>query len=128
MHETYAFRPVYWAGAAFFLMADVALRRSSQGHESLDSVLRALRTEERAEEASESLDELLGRMDRHAGKPTFKPLAEVCLARPFPDLEPVLRELGVVGEGDDVSLSGSAPLAAIRDAIFGVRKEPRFTP
>ena len=37
MHETYAFRAVYWAGAAFFLMADVALRRSTQGQRSLDT-------------------------------------------------------------------------------------------
>ena len=30
MHESKAFRTVYWGGAAFFLMADVALRERSQ--------------------------------------------------------------------------------------------------
>lgn len=130
MHETYAFRAVYWAGAAFFLMADVAVRRGTQGQASLDSVLSSLRADGPAD-LGESLDELLMRMDRHVGEPIFKPLAEVCLARPFPDLEPVLRELGVVGDGDDVSISASATLAEIRTTIFGARPTapaPKLTP
>ena len=124
MHETFAFRAVYWAGAAYFLMADVALRHATNGQQSLDSVLQAVRAEG-PQQTNETLDELLARMDGHAGIPVFKSLADTCLASPFPELEPVLRELGVSGDGDDVTLSASAPLAGVRDAIFGVRTSAR---
>ncbi len=120
MHSTYAFRPVYWAGAAYFLMADVALRQASAGEKSLDSVLRALK-ERAGAGRPESLDALLARMDDYAEMPIFRPLAEACLKRAFPALDPVLAQLGVRQEGDARWVAREAELAAVREGIFGGR-------
>jgi hypothetical protein len=121
MHQTYAYRPVYWGGAAYFLMADVELRRLSQGASSLDSVLTALQRE-RAHTRSWTLEALVARMDELAGVRVFSQLADVCLARPFPEVEPTLLQLGVPAPGNEPSLEDAAPLAAIGRAIFAVQE------
>jgi hypothetical protein len=118
MHATHAYRPVYWGGAAYFLIADVRLRQETKGAQSLDEVLGALRRDE--EQESWSLPALLARMDDLAGRSLFVPLAAASLNRRFPDFEPTLNALGV--EGD--ALRDDAPLAGLRAAIFGRRSPP----
>ena len=117
MHETYAFRAVYWAGAAYFLMADLTLRERTQGHKTLDSVLAAQR---RMPEQDHVLTgaELLHRLDAAADVPVFMPLAKTLLDRPFPEVEPVFERMGVREDGGQVVLDDAAPLSAIRRAIF----------
>ncbi|MFT3927311.1 MAG: hypothetical protein QM778_32510 [Myxococcales bacterium] len=124
MHQTYAFRSVYWAGAAFFLMADVALREASQGQRSLDAVLAELRRGEGSEAEMSSLDDLLSRLDRLAGTPVFRRLADECLNRTFPDVAPVLEALGARAEGGWTVVE-DARLVSVRQAIFG---KPPTTP
>jgi hypothetical protein len=120
MFATRAFRSVYWAGAAYFLMADVELRRTTGGKATLDTVLEALRNGGHRR-SWETLDELLAQMDAIAGTPVFEPLANRCLGQAFPDVEPVLAELGVRADGDEFSVVDEAKLATVRDAIFRVR-------
>jgi hypothetical protein len=120
MYETAAFRAVYWGGAAYFLMADVELRRRSEGAVSLDSVLHALRTSPRREEKFTDRT-LLAHMDELAGMDVFVPLAEAALSRPFPDYAPLLEALGVDRQGG-LQLDDTAPLAAIRRGIFAKRE------
>jgi hypothetical protein len=117
MHQTYAFRAVYWAGAAYFLMADVELRRQTHGERSLDSILGDLRGAKAGHQKWE-LDDLLARMDSLAGVPVFRRLAEHCLTRSFPDVEPTLVALGVSPESAPLSIDADAPLRELRSALL----------
>ncbi len=119
MHETHAYRPVYWGGAAYFLLADVELRRRSNGRQSLDSVLTALHRRTSAYTKTWNAEDLLRELDALAGMALFVPLAEQMLARPFPAYETTLQALGVGNAG--TALDDQAPLAAIRSAIFAPR-------
>jgi hypothetical protein len=112
MHHTAAYRSVYWAGAAYFLMADVALRRESDGQKSLPGVLLALRDSADYGRTWQAAA-LLARLDQLAGQPVFAPLASACLTRTFPDVEPTLAALGI-REGE---LEPEAPLASIRQQL-----------
>jgi len=117
MYSTYAFRAVYWGGAAYFLMADAELRRRSQGAMSLDRVIAKLRQRPDRETKTWQARELLEELDRLAGMPVFVALSEVSLARRFPDYEPLLEAMGVRDGGH--TLDDGAPLAKVRHAIFG---------
>jgi len=119
MYDTYAFRAVYWGGAAYFLLADVALRQKSQGKQSLDTVVSELRKRPDHNSKTWTADELTAELDRLAGMSLFVPLAEESLRRPFPDYEPTLEAMGVRDGGK--RLDDGAPLAGIRRAIFGKR-------
>ncbi len=121
MHETYAYRSVYWAGAAFFLMADVELRKRSAGAQSLETVLVKFR-EQNAYDRTWTADDVLRRLDELAGMSLFVPLSIACLAQPFPDVEPTLAALGLGEDGE--SLDDAAPLADVRRAMFAKRAPP----
>ncbi len=125
MFESHAFRTVYWGGAAFFLMADVALRSEPQGAHSLDSVLQKLRENHAGIPDFSDIDALLQQLDEIAGVSVFVPLATSCLAQPFPDVEHTLQRLGMaLGESSDEDFS-SAELAHIRSALFGEQSSPQ---
>jgi len=109
---------MYWSGAAVALLADVAMRRTSPPT-SLDTVLQQL--------AGCCLDiaktwtglELFTKLDELAGRAVFTPLYySTARATEFPDVEPVLTELGVRRNGAQVSLDNRAPLADVRNAIM----------
>ena len=119
MYRTYAFRKVYWAGTAFFLMADVELRRRTGGKKSLDTAVAAL--EPRTDGELWDADELLAELDRAVGEDVFVPLARRVLARDFPGVDRTLAELGIRMEGDGVRLDDAAPLAALRRQIMAPR-------
>jgi hypothetical protein len=122
MNDTYAYRSVYWAGAAFFLMADVELRKRSAGHQSLETLLLGLRAHHPYEHTWNA-DDLLHRLDELAGMAVFMPLAVECLKRPFPDVEPTLAALGLREGKDGAVLDDAAPLADIRRALFSARMD-----
>jgi hypothetical protein len=120
MHHTYAFRSVYWSGAAFFLQADVALQQRSNGQRSLEDVLLTLQSASDYDRTWQP-DELLARLDELAGSPVFTTLARSCLAQPFPDIEPTFAALGVRQVAGRTALDDGAPLAGLRRAMFAVR-------
>jgi predicted metalloprotease with PDZ domain len=118
MHQTHAYRAVYWGGAGALLMADLALRTESQGALTLDDLLTRIRGEARMAPAY-SARELLARMDELAHSQLFRALAARCEESAFPDFEPALRALGVDTDGgvkeDD---------SGLQRAIFAPRGSP----
>ena len=95
---------IYWSGAAFFLLADVELRKRSGGQKSLDTVLDhfehcCLPTSRRW-----SGEALLSRLDSFLDQPLFAPLYKRLADTPgFPDTTPALAQRDII------------------DAIFAVR-------
>ena len=109
---------IYWSGAAIALLADVELRKRSDGAESLDTVLGKLQSCCLPSRRQWSGPRLFERLDSFVDEPVFMPLyRKYANERGFPDLQPVLADLGVLQDGNDVTLSEDAPLSNIRRAI-----------
>jgi predicted metalloprotease with PDZ domain len=117
MHQTHAYRSVYWGGAGQLLIADVELRRRSGGAKTLDGLLAALRAESPGLTPL-SAQAVLARLDALGGVTLFGALARHVETHAFPDFEPTLAALGVRADG---TLSEAAPLAALRDALFAAQ-------
>jgi hypothetical protein len=113
------YQRVYWAGAAIALMADVELRRKTDGKASLDAVLAGLTRDHVGALRGLSAGELLREMDARAGVPVFQDIASRYLAGGrLPDLSALYRELGLLDASDRLGSPRAAPLAWVRDAIM----------
>ncbi|MFK8015632.1 MAG: hypothetical protein AB8G17_09360 [Gammaproteobacteria bacterium] len=108
---------VYWSGAALALLADVQLRvQTGQG---LDDLLAKLRGCCLNDHRAWSAARLAAELDRLSGTDIFAKLNDdMARARTFPNVQPVLEQLGVLYENDSIRLDDDAPLAAIRRAIM----------
>jgi hypothetical protein len=116
------YQRVYWAGAAIALMADVELRRKTDGRVTLDQVLASLTRDRVGAQRGLSAGELLREMDRRAGVSVFQDLASRYLAGGhLPDLSALYRELGLLDGSDSLAAPRAAPLAWVRDAIMAPR-------
>jgi hypothetical protein len=110
---------VYWSGAALLLMADMQLREMTNGGQSLDTALQALAAccmrngkTWRAREMFELLDDL-------TGSGVFMDLyREYVPAHSFPDMRSTWESLGIKTRYNQVSLTRSAPLSDVREAIM----------
>ncbi len=109
---------IYWSGASLALMADVELRRRSNGSESLDTVLGRLQECCLPSASAWSGPELFGKLDEFLERPLFVDLyRRYANADGFPDARPLLARLGVSVQDGQVAIDPTAELAGIRDAI-----------
>jgi hypothetical protein len=109
---------IYWSGASIALMADVELRRRSNGQESLDTVLGEFQQCCLPSASSWSGIEFFGKLDQLLDEPLFLDLyRRYADADGFPDARPLLARLGVFLRDGQVALDSSAELSEIRDAI-----------
>jgi len=113
----------YWAGALFMLMADVAIRRETEGARGLEDCLGgALRSGFDAARRV-GLEEYAAACGRATGTTSLGVLLERHVARGEPvDLALLWRELGVALVGERIVLDDTAPLARWRKQIvMGLR-------
>jgi hypothetical protein len=116
---------VYWSGAALALMADVELRRRSDGVESLDSVLDRFQRCCLPSPQSWSGIELFRKFDTLLDEPLFMSLYhQYADTAGFPDTRPLLGQLGIEGRDSQVHLNANAELALVREAIMRPPDEP----
>lgn len=109
---------VYWSGTALALMADVELRRRSNGKESLDTVLGQFQRCCLPSARTWTGTELFTKFDSFLDEPVFMNLYQQFADTPgFPDTNPLLEQLGIVLDDGKVRLSGGAQLAEIRAAL-----------
>ena len=109
---------IYWSGAAIALLADIELRERSGGKESLDVALDRLQHCCLPSKRKWSGPDLFAKLDSLVNEPVFMPMYKRYADKAgFPDMQPVLKRLGVDIAGDKVRLLGSAELADIRTAI-----------
>lgn len=112
MHRTYAYQRVYWAGTAFALEADVALRQRGS---SLDEALRRGARTWRGGRGVWRSERLTALLDRSFDAPVLGPLRDTYARRvAFPPTAALLERLGV-GRGGRLR---AAPLESVRDAIM----------
>jgi hypothetical protein len=113
---------MYWSGAAVALMADVELRRASPPS-SLDTLLATMRDCCLGNDRTWSGLELFQRFDEIAGRAVWVPLyRSTAQATEFPDVDPVLTQLGVRRVDGRVVLDDRAPFADIRQSIMAPRQ------
>jgi hypothetical protein len=110
---------VYWGGAIFCLLADVAIRARTEGKKSLDDALRAIVAEGGNVGARWPMSRVVAVADAATGVPVFAELyAAHGLRAEAIDLAAVWRSLGVLPDGLTVRFDDSAPRAWIRRAIL----------
>jgi hypothetical protein len=119
MHRNHSYRPVYWAGAAFALLADAELRRATAGRFDLDQALASLASRTAAQARPLSSQALIEALDIAAGTRVLVPLAARWIEGPtWPDLEALLAGFGIA-PGAWHAASDAAPEAWIGRAIMG---------
>jgi hypothetical protein len=122
MRQDGAYWRVYWAGTAIALLADVRLRRSDPEPRSLDVALEGLGDCCLGGEESFDAMALCTLLDEKAGDPALGQIAAKERGQTrFPEVEPVLKSLGVTDARGRLSLDDKAPLAHIRRAIMSPR-------
>jgi len=108
---------VYWAGAAYWLEVDLALRRDSGT--SLDAVLD--RYTDCCLHGTDSLtpQDFVSALDRVAGGDTFSALyRRYAATRRFPSLAGAYAQLGISRHGDGIAFGRAAETRQLRDAIM----------
>jgi hypothetical protein len=117
------FLRVYWSGAAFALLADLELRRTSGGVRSLDWALGELRRRFGPYDRHWRAREVVDALDRVSGGRVFGELYRRWLPSDgFPDLTEAYRRLGIeVVDDRRLRLHDDPHAAALRAALLGRR-------
>jgi len=116
MMSTGAFGRVYWAGTAFGLEADVALRRRGG---SLDAAITRAARRWRSDLRLHTGADVCGAIDGPSDEAVLRPLrARYASGVGFPATARLLQRLGVVRREDGEVELRPAELSAIRDAIM----------
>lgn len=110
----------YWGGAAYWLFADIEIRKRSGNRRGLQHALKAILASGGHSGVTWPVRKALGTGDRSLDAPVLVELYERMRAGPqLIDLEHLWRELGVRVENGKVMFDDTAVLAAIRKAIAG---------
>jgi len=114
---------VYWSGAALLLMADIQLRDTTDGHQSLDSALQSLAACCMANGKTWRAREMFEQLDEFTGTIIFTDLYQKHVhAHSFPDMRSTWEDLGIKTRHNRVTLAQSAPLGDVREAIMKRKK------
>ena len=110
---------IYWTGAVIALLGDVELRQSSDGEQSLDTVMQELMACCLPSDRMWTGPEFYEQLDAIAGRPDFMPLyRRFADSTDFPDATATLSRLGVDIENDRVSLNEDAELSELRSEMM----------
>ena len=111
-------RENYWGGAIFMLLADVEIRRGTDGAKGLEDCLGGVLWSGLDGSQRATLDAYAAICDRATGTPALRSLIDryVVSARPV-DLGTVWRDLGVAMAGGRIAFDDSAPDARWRKMI-----------
>lgn len=117
---------VYWSGALLFLEVDLALRRSSEGRQSLDNVVEAFNSCCRDEKHSWRGVELMAKFDQLSGTGLFSNLyRRYAESTAIPDHRPLFKELGLrIDRGQVVFIPTASGSAQMRSRLMQARHKP----
>jgi hypothetical protein len=108
----------YWGGASFCLVADVEIRQRSGNRLGFEDALRGILAAGGNVTRIWDFDRLLDTGDSSVGSRVLRPMHDALGHAPWAiDLPRLFVDLGVVLDGDRVTLVDDAPLAGIRRAI-----------
>jgi hypothetical protein len=108
----------YWGGATFCLIVDLEIRRRTGNRLGFEDALRGILASGGSVARIWSFDRLLDTADSWVGSPVLRHMHDQMGRVPWTiDLPRVFNDLGVVVQGDEVTLVDDAPLSAVRRAI-----------
>ena len=106
---------VYWGGALYCMLADLEIRKRTNGARGLPDAVRGILAAGGNDAARWDLSRALDAGDAATGVPVLRELHARMGSAPMPvDLEAIWRDLGVTVRGRSVRYDERAPLAAIR--------------
>lgn len=110
---------LYWGGATFWLLAEIAIYRDTGGRHSLRDAMRRINRESGGNTADWSPEQTMSVGDAAVGSRTLRTLYTRFAERGFDgDLGAVFRQLGVVTDGQGrIRFDDHAPLAELRRRI-----------
>lgn len=121
MHRNRSYRRVYWSGAAMLFIADVELRKQTNGRQSLDTALAGL------VDCCMALGkvwygiDMMKQLDEITDTTIFSTVYQrYTRSRKFPDVDQTLNALGVSERFGRLRLNEQAPLSEIRHSIMAV--------
>ncbi|MGE0575840.1 MAG: hypothetical protein AB7F22_29170 [Reyranella sp.] len=119
-------RENYWGGATFMLLADLAIRRASQGARGLEDCLGGVLWSGLDGARRASVGDYAAACDRATGTQAMSALVDRHFNRGGPlDLAALWKELGVSLIGGRIALDDSAPSAAWRKMIVPGNRPPK---
>jgi len=108
----------YWGGALFFLLADLEIRKRSDGKMGLEQALRGVVAAGGNIGVEWPISRVIAAADKGTGVPVFRELYDRMKDTPAPvDLQAIWKKLGVRMHDGKVTFDDTAPLAATRRAI-----------
>ncbi len=108
----------YWGGAIFSLIADIEIRKRTEGRMGLKDALRGVLAAGGDFETFWQIDRIFAAADKATGTTVLNDLYLSWRATPVdPDLAALWRSLGVEVRADNVRFDDGAPLAQLRQAI-----------
>jgi hypothetical protein len=119
MDETRDFMRVYWSGAAYWLAADIELRRGSGNRLSVDEALHRFAACCLTTQRAWSPAAFVAKLDELTARDAFAPLFRAYRARrDFPDLTPLYRALGIRRVGQVLQFDEGAQAVDMRDGVM----------
>jgi hypothetical protein len=120
LDRTHTWGRTYWGGALFALLADLEIRKATNGQRSLATALQGVLQQGGDARVFWSVERFMSACDRAVGKPILTDLYHRMAARPVAvDLDGLWHELGIVVSNDRITFDDHAPLAAIRRRMIG---------
>lgn len=119
LDKTHTWARTYWGGALFCLQADVTIHRLTSNRRGLQDALRAIVAHGGTlDKENWSIERALKIGDEATDTKVLEDLYDQMKAKPVQvDLQGLWRELGVAGDGEDVTFNNDADLASARQAI-----------
>lgn len=122
LDHTHTWSRTYWGGAMFCFLADVEIHRQTSNRFGLQDAMRAVAKTSGGLSADWPVSRVLATGDTATGTRVLEDLYARMKDNPVtPDLQDLWSKLGVVSEGNSVTLRDDAPLAAIRQSIMAPR-------
>ena len=110
---------LYWGGAVFWLLADVAIREQTSGEKSVRDCLRGANRDGGTIAARFSIERFLSACDREIGQPIVRNLYNQVADRPVTfDLDALFAKLGVKKATRGVEFDDAAPGASLRKKML----------
>jgi predicted metalloprotease with PDZ domain len=129
LDRTHTHGRIYWGGCLYWFLADIEIRKRTDGRKSLDDAIRAILDDGGDGSADWPIDRVIATGDRATGTTVLKELHDRMGDKPDkPDLDALWRDLGVVYRQGKVTFDDKAPLAAIREAMTKRTPEPATQP
>ncbi|MEZ4362497.1 MAG: hypothetical protein R3B48_20065 [Kofleriaceae bacterium] len=117
---------IYWGGALFWFLGDLAIRERSGGRLGLEHALRGLLDAGGTNAKRWPLEKALALADRAVGGSALVDQYHAMMASPHPvELDAIFLRLGVTLARGEIVLDDAAPLASIRRAIMHGTDAPR---